>query len=552
MSHRFLQALTCCLTCSLFFTGCSAPFQHGDGDGSGYLFTAYLSENPKNLDPQSATDAASKTVITNLFEGLLEQDASGALQCAGAASYTVSEDQCTYTFILRDQAYWYYDENQNDAIDSGETFPVTAYDYVFAFQRIFNPETQSPYRELFSCLQNADAIINGSMSYTSIGVTASSDKQLTFQLAYPSGTFLTSLTSTAAMPCSESFFERTKGRYGLDEQSVISNGAFYLRTWFYDPYGPDNLIYMRCNAANSAGRKVSPSNLTFRLPSKKADPADLFAKEDVDFYETAQYPDAYVSNSSYTVSAKPVVTLGLIFNPESKVFQNASIRSGLSLCIPRNTIGADSNGDVSGAAGLIPPAVTVGGTAFREQVAEPLASDSEEAVAQFQKGLQQLKMESLDTMQILVNTEDLDCTYLHEVTRCWQDTLGIYIGIEEVTKDQYEQRLQDGNYDLALYALHSTENDPAGCFRQYQYAAESLNWKESASLEQQIQDLSRTTSQEAYCTACAELEQSLLSQLYFVPIFYKNQYLVYRSCNKSIQYDPFAQVFNFRTAQHFE
>ena len=74
MSHRFLQVLTCCLTCSLFFTGCSAPFQHGDGDGSGYLFTAYLSENPKNLDPQSATDAASKTVITNLFEGLLEQD----------------------------------------------------------------------------------------------------------------------------------------------------------------------------------------------------------------------------------------------------------------------------------------------------------------------------------------------------------------------------------------------------------------------------------------------------------------------------------------------
>lgn len=44
---------------------------------SGYLFTATLPANPKSLDPQSATDAASKTIIENLYEGLVELDENG-------------------------------------------------------------------------------------------------------------------------------------------------------------------------------------------------------------------------------------------------------------------------------------------------------------------------------------------------------------------------------------------------------------------------------------------------------------------------------------------
>ena len=69
-----------------------------------------------------------------------------------------------------------------------------------------------------------------------------------FELDYPSAEFLQSLTFTAAMPCNQQFFENTKGRYGLDDKSVPSNGAFYIKQWFYDPYGSDNFIYMSKNS----------------------------------------------------------------------------------------------------------------------------------------------------------------------------------------------------------------------------------------------------------------------------------------------------------------
>lgn len=66
-------------------TGCSIPFlEQEESDGSGYLFTASLAANPKSLDPQSATDAASKTIIENLYEGLVELDENGFPAAGGS------------------------------------------------------------------------------------------------------------------------------------------------------------------------------------------------------------------------------------------------------------------------------------------------------------------------------------------------------------------------------------------------------------------------------------------------------------------------------------
>ncbi len=46
-----------------------------------------------------------------------------------AASYTISDDGLVYTFTLRDDAMW------SDGV------PVTAKDFVYAFQRLLDPTT---------------------------------------------------------------------------------------------------------------------------------------------------------------------------------------------------------------------------------------------------------------------------------------------------------------------------------------------------------------------------------------------------------------------------
>ncbi len=127
---------------------------------------------------------------------------------------------------MKNDRYWFYDANQDDVVDDDETWKVTASDYAYAFQRIFDPQTQSPYTTMFSCLQNADAVQSGQLDPSEIGVRAVSDTELQFTLSRPDAEFLSNLASTAAMPCNENFFQQTKGRYGLDKESVASCGAF--------------------------------------------------------------------------------------------------------------------------------------------------------------------------------------------------------------------------------------------------------------------------------------------------------------------------------------
>ena len=54
-------------------------------------------------------------------------ETSGELENGVITGYEVSEDQTVYTFSLKEGMVW----------DDSENTPVTAHDFVFAFQRIF-------------------------------------------------------------------------------------------------------------------------------------------------------------------------------------------------------------------------------------------------------------------------------------------------------------------------------------------------------------------------------------------------------------------------------
>lgn len=307
MRKNLYAALMCPM---LLLSSCKMPFQKNESDGSGYLFTYTLTENPDNLDPQIATNTAAFTILRNMMQGLLEEQPDGTLTYGVASHYGVTEDGLRYTFTLRDTSYWYYDENKNDKIDEGESWKVTAEDFVFAFQRLFQKETRSPYREDFRCIAGADAIIDEDAPVDTLGVYAESPNTLIFELSRPSAEFLILLSTPAAMPCSQRFFEQTAGRYGLDEDSVISNNGFYMRRWFYDPYGSDNLIYMSKNSANDTVQPVFPSDVTFLIRNGQSKADEEFANGKSDILVTSAYDPNYNESAGYSVTSYRSVTLG--------------------------------------------------------------------------------------------------------------------------------------------------------------------------------------------------------------------------------------------------
>ena len=185
-------------------------------DGTDKAISYSLTDEPKNLDPQMASDNNSLLVIRNIFEGLTRFDQNGSIIPGVAEDWTASPDYTEYTFRLRKNAVW---------SDEAHT-PVTAHDFVFAWRRALDPDTKSTTCSALFPIKNARAVNSGEMKPESLGVTVIDDYTLKVSMEYSYAEFVLQTPNAVFMPCNEAFFLTTKGHYGLDDEYIISNGPF--------------------------------------------------------------------------------------------------------------------------------------------------------------------------------------------------------------------------------------------------------------------------------------------------------------------------------------
>lgn len=548
-----LTALTLAMGASAL-TGC----EEDTPEGAGYTFEYSIAGNPESLDPQFSSNEYAKTIIANIFTGLMKNDANGKLQKAIAEDYTISEDGLRYNFTLRSDCFWYYDADGDDETDDNEVVPVTAYDFEFAFRRIFNPETRSPHTEEYKCIKNARLVASGAADYTDIGVKALSDTELVFELEYPNAEFLQSLTFTAAMPCNQTFFENTKGRYGLDEKSIPSNGAFYIRQWFYDPYGSDNFIYMSKNSVNDEFDRIYPSNLNVYIKKSKAEADEAFSKEGSNVLISHEYDKAkYEENDTQGYFSQ---TLGIVINPDNRQYGNINIRKALAYGIDKEAFANELPEDMTAAYGVIPPGISFLNRSYREINSDRVAAVADDgtlieynpdaALEYYQNGMKSMGLESLENIKILVPEGIMNTEYLHLVTQNWQTLFGFFIGIEEVPQDEYYSRLENGEYTMAIYPLSADYNSPLSVLENFSKSNNSFGYS-NATLTSVIEELSKLASFNEGVETYNKAEKIILNDFEFIPVFYKQEFKILDSGNHDIIYDPFTNQLDFRYAKYY-
>ena len=218
--NRFLRMTAVVLAAAFAFllTGCG-------GSSASTSFTWFVDNIPANLDPQVATKAEDVIACENLYGGLVRRNASGELVPDLCERWEISSDGLTYTFYLKSGLT--YTGTKGAATD----YAITAEDFVYAFRRVFDPQTASPYAVEFSAIQNSAAVLDGTADSGTLGVSAIGELTLVFRLSERDDTFLSKLTLPGAMPCDEAFFESTRGTYGLSSTSTLSSGSFYIYNW---------------------------------------------------------------------------------------------------------------------------------------------------------------------------------------------------------------------------------------------------------------------------------------------------------------------------------
>lgn len=518
------------------FTGCE------EDDGSGHTFKYNLASNPQNLDPQLASDESSIMVIENIMSGLVKKGSDGSIQPDAAKSYTISDDGLVYTFELKDDIYW------ESAADFTEK--LTANDFVFAFQRIYDSEALfSPYIDDFLCIKNAEAVSKGNLSKDKLAVTATSDNTLQIELEYPCFDLLEKLTLTGAKPCSKAFFEFTKGRYGLSAETTASNGAFYLKEWNYDPYWDNNYMILRRNKSNSENYFTYPYSLNFFIKKGTDSNMSDFLAGDIDCTVVSNYDKKIFEKKRYESYATK--TYGLIFNTNSKYLASKSIREALSSSFVRVE---SQNPDYVSGCGIIPLGVSVAGRKYRELVSDEGFNlyDKGKALSLWNSELKANNFVSIDGLKITVPESFGETALVSSITEQWQQNLEFYCGIEVVSENEYQLKLSNGTYDIALVEIQS-ESGTAGGFLDYFSSNNDLITPNTryavagaAAQISKAENLGKAT--ELYTKA----EQIIIDSYEFIPICYGNEYFIFPDNVTDLNYDPITHSVDFGEAKYFE
>lgn len=516
-----------------------------DSSSTGRLMSYSLSADPQNIDPQMASDNNSLLIVNNIFEGLLSKTVEGKITEGVAESYSISSDGLTYTFTLRNDARWMHRSQEKNEYHNT---PVIADDFVFAFQRLLSPNINSPYAKDFYCIQNAQSVHNGSLSVDQLGVRADTDTQLTITLEYANPLFLDLLTTAPAMPCNRAFFESTNGQYGLDIDSILSNGPFYIREWSLEHY-----VRIRQNPVYSSWSPVvaSGANLTIRNEEETYQRLDAGDIDNgvlpLEWYQKLKQSDFNVTEFENSV-------WGIGFNnasvENSELMSNAEIRNALAMSLDRTSYQTYLNENAVIANSIVPSSVTLLEDSYRTLAGEELAPaySPEEAKIHLQTGLSQVGEGSINSISILVpegSSEIMDM-----ISQVWQQNLQVFFKIEVLPQEEYQERLEDGDFDCALMKFTSDANTPSSILSKFSSGSSqnSLSYR-SETVDGLIQQATVSSTVDDMVQQYRQAEQAILDDGAFLPLYFEKEYFVSRKDISDIRFEPSSKLLFFKDAK---
>ncbi len=374
---------------------------------------------PITIDPQLASTVTELTIVKNIFEGLVREDANGNIVPATAESYEKNGN--TYTFKIANTARW----------SNGET--VTSEDFVFALTRALDPITASPEASSLFSIKNAKQYNSGNPVL--LGVSAPDNKTLIIELEYDDPNFLTVLTTCVSMPCNRKFFEESAGKYGMSEDTVLSNGSFELTKWSTDDFA------MRLHKNDEyTGKFEAGVAAVFLSYDDEETTLQRILDNSVDIgeIENNEINEATANNLS-TVFMPNTVWLLNIGKGYSEPLKNSLVRS---LVIYSDTTSVYPNG--------ITPAINIYPEFFNIEEKIDIY-DLNYAKSNYATEITKLANSTLPTNTLYYREDGNMVDLAKMIVGHWQQNLGAYINIEALSSNASVFAKQN-EYSLTIYS----------------------------------------------------------------------------------------------------
>lgn len=367
----------------------------------------------ETLDPNLAGGVPEHKIITAIFEGLIAPAATNPDdEAPGAAVSWTHRDFTVWTFKLQPQGQW------SDGV------PVTAHDFVYAYQRILSPALAADYGEMLYPLKNAAAFNKGEISdFTQVGVKALDDHTLELTLNGPTPYLLGMLKHYSWFPLPRHLIEQLGGMTDranrwTKPENIVGNGPFKLKTWRFTHY-----LAVERNPRYWDAATVKLNEIHFFPLSNDSTEERAFQDGQLHMTETVPLPRVPFLREQQPQNYHGDQILGCYFyrfNVTKKPFDDPRVRRALALAIDRQSITQNIlRGGQAPCTSLTPPGCAKGYTS-----PNVLKFDPEEArrlldSAGFPEG------KGFPAFDILINTNEAHRTVAEAIQEMWKRHLNI-------------------------------------------------------------------------------------------------------------------------------
>lgn len=235
---------------TLSLAACGGGVDGGSADDGRSVFRRLYGSEVETLNYLYTSNTNDYEMCANMVDCLVEYDQYGVMQPALAESWEHNDDYTEWTFHIRQGVKW-MDAEGNEVAD------VTANDWVSAARWVNDAANNSSNQYMYNgIVKNAEAYFNytayllesengtrttdddgnpiepvAEVSFDDVGVKAVDDYTLVYTMEAPCTYFPTVLSYTTYMPVYGPFLEEMGDSFGVDNYSVLYNGA-YIMTQF--------------------------------------------------------------------------------------------------------------------------------------------------------------------------------------------------------------------------------------------------------------------------------------------------------------------------------
>jgi ABC-type transport system substrate-binding protein len=332
--------------------------------------TVTFSNDLTTLDPHVGYDWQNWSVIKSIFDGLMDyKPGTTELEPDLAESFTVSDDNLTYTFKLR------------PGIKFHNGRAMTSADVKWSLERAVSPATQSPGGGYLSAIAGYDDLVGGKATELS-GVTAPDDGTVAIKLSRLDATFLHVMAINFAYVVPKEAVEAAGADWG---KKPIGTGAFKLVEWV-----PGQQIVLERNADYYKAGTPYLDKLTFAFGLDPTVAVLKLKNGEIDVVGDG-IPPAQFAEAMADPANKDLIAVGdqlhtgyVTMNVTIPPFDNVKVRQAVNMAINKERIVKLINNRAVPASQALPPAMPGynpdnKGYAFDPEAAKALLAEAGQA-----------------------------------------------------------------------------------------------------------------------------------------------------------------------------